>query len=243
MDLDVARSLALDLMAEHALTDWSFAFDDATRRMGQCQYASRRITMSWRYAQHADEAHVRDTILHEIAHALTPGAKHGLRWKVMAQKLGTSPKACADNPFADSDGEVAKRLAAVEGKPFMRVVSAEHGDKRYRILRENQKTYKLIDEDGGEMLAHKSLVYPEGQTAPTREEARSQERQRNLAAVAGRPVYRVEHRAYEGKRFAILREGNVRTRHLLVNLESGQTLRAPRSMVKPVSRQELHAMR
>lgn len=234
MDLHSAETLARTLMNEHGIGDtWTFTFDDATRRMGQCQYRRKRITVSWRYVQHADEAHVRDTILHEIAHALTPGAKHGLRWKVMAQKLGATPKACSDNPFVDSDGEVAKRLAAVAGKPFMRVISATHGDKRYRVLRENQKSFTLVDEEGAELRAHKSLVYPDGQTPPTAAEARQSERERNLREVAGRPVYRVEHPAYAGRKFSVLRAGNARARYVLVDLESGQHLRAPGSLVKP----------
>lgn len=234
MDLHDVNALARSLMAEHGIGDtWTFVFDNATRRMGQCRYAQRTISVSRHYAQHADEAHVRDTLLHEIAHALTPGARHGLRWKAMAQKLGATPKACADNPFSDSSGEVAKRLDAVAGRPFMKVISAEHGHKRYRILRENQRTYKLIDEAGGEMLAQKSLVYPEGQTPPSRADARAQEREQNLATVAGRPVYQVHHRSYQGKRFAILRPGNGRTRHTLVDLSTGNLLRAPRNMVTP----------
>jgi predicted SprT family Zn-dependent metalloprotease len=41
------------------------------------------------------EAEVRDTLLHEIAHALAgPLAGHGLAWRELALKVGATPKRC-----------------------------------------------------------------------------------------------------------------------------------------------------
>lgn len=233
MDLQAAETLAHQLMKEHELpAEWKFAFDNATRRMGLCNFTTRTISVSRHYAQHADEAHVRDTVLHELAHAFTPRAGHGPRWKAMARKLGTPPKACADNPFATSEGEVSKLLAAVAGQPFYRVTCDGYTDKRYRILRDNQKSYTLVDEEGNELRAAKVFVYPEGQKPPTMAEARDAERKRNLAAVAGKPVMLVAHSAYKNERFAILRRATRRTKHQLVNLATGDILRVPPSMVR-----------
>jgi predicted SprT family Zn-dependent metalloprotease len=39
---------------------------------------------------------VRDTILHEIAHAKAPFDKHGKRWKAIAKFIGCKPVACYD---------------------------------------------------------------------------------------------------------------------------------------------------
>lgn len=235
MDLNVSRALAESLMAEHGVpSDWTFAFDNATTRLGACSYKNRRISLSRHYTAHATEEQVRDTILHEIAHVLAgPAARHGLTWKAIASRLGATPKACATNPFVDSEGEVRKRLAKVEGKPFYRVSGATFAGRRYRILRENDTTYSLVDEEGRTLRASKSLVYPDGQPEPTREDRRVMERQENLAAVAGRPIVRLAIRGFQDDRYAILtRARGRRGRHTLVDLATGNAMRAAPSAVR-----------
>jgi len=241
MELTAARDLALTLMAEHGISDtWTFAFDNATRRMGLCNYRKHTISVSRHFAEHASEAQVRDTILHEIAHALTPGAKHGPGWKVVALRIGATPKACGENPFMHSEGEVGKLLAKVDGKPFYRVASPRFANKRYRILSDNEKTYSLVDEEGGTLRAAKSLVYPDGQPQPTPAQMREAERQRNLAAVAGKPVVRISVPGYDGRRYAILRGGrHARENHTLVNLDTGQPIKVAQRLVRPESPSEL----
>ncbi len=96
MELAVARRLALELMQQHGVGDWSFAFDNAKRRLGSCRYSQRTLTLSGPLTRLNDEAVVRDTILHEIAHALTPGAGHGLRWRAVAERLGAAPRSCVE---------------------------------------------------------------------------------------------------------------------------------------------------
>ncbi|MEJ2288248.1 MAG: SprT-like domain-containing protein [Deinococcales bacterium] len=95
MTLDQARALATTLMAEHGLTGWSFAFDRARRRLGSCQPARRRITLSAPLTRLNDVEVVRDTVLHEIAHALTPGDGHGARWRAACRRLGARPQRLA----------------------------------------------------------------------------------------------------------------------------------------------------
>jgi predicted SprT family Zn-dependent metalloprotease len=95
VDLDAARRLALDLMTRHGLDEWRFAFDRAKRRLGCCHYDRRTITLSGPLTRLNAEAVVRDTVLHEIAHALTPGAGHGPRWKRAAAAIGAAPRSCA----------------------------------------------------------------------------------------------------------------------------------------------------
>jgi predicted SprT family Zn-dependent metalloprotease len=95
VELDDARHLAHDLMTRHGVGDWAFAFDRAKRRLGCCHYATRTLTLSAPLTRLNPFDVVRDTILHEIAHALTPGAGHGRRWKAMAAQLGAAPRSCA----------------------------------------------------------------------------------------------------------------------------------------------------
>ena len=94
VDPDAARALARELMDRHGLDAWSFRFDRARRRLGCCRYDSRTITLSRHLVQLNPVEVVRDTILHEIAHALTPGAKHGPAWRARAVALGAAPRAC-----------------------------------------------------------------------------------------------------------------------------------------------------
>lgn len=103
MDLGAAQTLARQLMDQHGLAGWSFAWDRARRRFGSCNAHRRRITLSMYLTRLNDEAEVRDTILHEVAHALAPGDGHGRRWKAACQRVGARPERCyreADDPAA-----------------------------------------------------------------------------------------------------------------------------------------------
>ena len=100
MELEHARRLAQELMAEHGLDGWTFAFDRAVRRAGSCQYGTQRITLSRALTELHDEAEVRATVLHEIAHALCPGEGHSARWRRTAISIGSTGERCltADTP-------------------------------------------------------------------------------------------------------------------------------------------------
>ena len=100
MNLNDAEDLALTLMEDHGIGNtWSFAFDGAKRRCGVCNYNTRTISISRHFVQANGEAEVRDTILHEIAHALVgPKADaHGSAWKLQAMRVGARPERCATN--------------------------------------------------------------------------------------------------------------------------------------------------
>ena len=97
MDLDKAGDMARDLMDDHGLALWSFAFDNAKRRCGACFNSKRKITLSRHYVSLNDEWDVRDTVLHEIAHAIAGyKAGHGPEWKAVARRIGATPNRCAD---------------------------------------------------------------------------------------------------------------------------------------------------
>ena len=95
MELAAARTLAVSLMSEHGLDGWRLQFDRAKRRAGICRYSDRVIGLSAPLTALHSEAEVRDTVLHEIAHALAgPGAGHGPRWRATARRLGCSAERC-----------------------------------------------------------------------------------------------------------------------------------------------------
>lgn len=95
MELTAAHALATDLLARHGLDGWRVAFDGARQRAGQCRFADRVISLSAGLTRLHPEAEVRDTVLHEIAHALAgPRAGHGPAWRAQALALGCSGRRC-----------------------------------------------------------------------------------------------------------------------------------------------------
>jgi len=90
MDSYRARDLAYEEMTKWGLTQigWRFAFNRRRCGLGLCSYSNKTIYLSAIYVNHNTESDVLNTIRHEIAHALTPGANHGRMWKLMAMKVG-----------------------------------------------------------------------------------------------------------------------------------------------------------
>ena len=91
-----ALELARELMRGHGLFEagWRFAFDHARRRFGCCNYTRKLITLSRTLTLLNGEAEVRDTLLHEIAHALCPDDGHGARWRAKCREIGAQPRRC-----------------------------------------------------------------------------------------------------------------------------------------------------
>jgi len=89
--IESIHELAIDLLQIHALKTWSFEFDHSTRRAGCCRYHDRTITLAFELARTGSDDDIRDTILHEIAHALV-GRKHNhdAIWKAKAREIGCS---------------------------------------------------------------------------------------------------------------------------------------------------------
>ena len=88
--------MARRLMDEHGLTGWTLAFVEAKRRLGDCHFQHRVIRISRTHALGGSKEQIRDTVLHEIAHAIAGReASHGPLWKVTARRIGATPRAKA----------------------------------------------------------------------------------------------------------------------------------------------------
>ena len=87
--------MARETMDEHGLDAWTFAFDRARVRAGACHFRDRRITLSRAITEVQDEAEVRETVLHEVAHALV-GPRHGhdAVWRRTARSIGATGERC-----------------------------------------------------------------------------------------------------------------------------------------------------
>lgn len=95
MDLRDAFALAEHLLDEHDLHGWSVAYDTAKNRAGVCRFADRVLGLSAPLTALHDEVEVRDTILHEIAHALAgPAHGHDAHWRRVATGIGCSGRRC-----------------------------------------------------------------------------------------------------------------------------------------------------
>lgn len=96
-DLSAIASEARELMNQHGLGHWVFQWDRAVRRMGLCHYGKQTISLSAKLCARAPLAEVRDTILHEIAHALVGrGHGHNLVWRSKALAIGCNGNRCYD---------------------------------------------------------------------------------------------------------------------------------------------------
>lgn len=95
MNLQAAVNLANEKIRQHLPNmGWTFQLDNSVKRFGQCRYRTRVISMSKHLIELNSEEQVLDTILHEIAHALTPKAHHGYEWKMACIRIGARPVRC-----------------------------------------------------------------------------------------------------------------------------------------------------
>jgi len=112
MELDKAKNKMEELLKEHGISHWTFNFDRAVRRLGQCAWIKngikvRTITISKVMTIGRTDKEVINTMLHEIAHALdyeTRGTSgHDNIWRNIALSIG-----CDGNTCSDVDKELAK---------------------------------------------------------------------------------------------------------------------------------------
>lgn len=99
------RIFAYGILGKNNLSHWSFGFDRAYRRMGQCNRQNHHISLSKPIVEALLEVgnHVQivRTILHEVAHALVwenfPRRfhLHGHVWKHYCAKLGIPDETAA----------------------------------------------------------------------------------------------------------------------------------------------------
>jgi len=85
------------LMDEYGLNNTSLTFRHMTRTMGQYSKYRNRIQLSTFFINNKSYRIMVNTILHEIAHALTPGHKHDQVWKAKAIEVGALPRATASD--------------------------------------------------------------------------------------------------------------------------------------------------
>jgi predicted SprT family Zn-dependent metalloprotease len=140
MKIESAVKLANKLMNKHGLSKygWSLNLDNAKKRFGQCRYRIKQISLSKPLILVNDKDRVKDTILHEIAHALVgPSHGHNSIWKAKCIEVGCAPVRCF----------TSKNTTLVQGK-YKAVCGAcgkEH--YRYRKLPSDRRVACLCQRD------------------------------------------------------------------------------------------------
>lgn len=109
MELLPAKLLALRLMNKHGLTEagWRFEWMDSKRALGQAAIVGGRkfIRLSRFLIFRNSEEETKDTILHEIDHALA-GLHNGHNriWKQVCRRIGAKPQRLA-GPDVETGGK------------------------------------------------------------------------------------------------------------------------------------------
>lgn len=114
MNLRLAERMAKGLLKRHSLYEWSFTWSREKRTFGRAIYTYKRITLSKAMTELNTLKNVKETILHEIAHALV-GSNNGHNdiWRTMAVKIGgTGARYWDDNTRTEKIGKV---VAAYSG--------------------------------------------------------------------------------------------------------------------------------
>src|SRR3954469_14203648 len=106
VELEAAWRLGRELMNQHGLHHWTLLFDTAKRRAGATRSSRRQISLSGPLTRLHPDEEVRDTLQHEIAHALVgPSHGHDEVWRRTATAIGCSGERCTSEDVPSIPGE------------------------------------------------------------------------------------------------------------------------------------------
>lgn len=86
-----ATQLSRVLLDQNGLTEWKIRLVmSESSPLGMCSYEHKVLYLSAHLIDQTHQEIVKDVVLHEIAHALTPGHAHDSIWQAKAKELGTT---------------------------------------------------------------------------------------------------------------------------------------------------------
>lgn len=90
MDRNIASKFLRSKLDEHGLSDWHVRLTSDPNQpfLGLCVYRDKSIIINAHHVDIHPEAEVRNTILHEVAHALCPNQGHNQVWADKAREIG-----------------------------------------------------------------------------------------------------------------------------------------------------------
>jgi len=87
--LEQIKQMTFDLMEKYELKNYKFRFGYSRKSLGSC--SRNTITIQLNFALNGKISVIKNTILHEIAHALLPfGIRHRIEWQNKARELGVT---------------------------------------------------------------------------------------------------------------------------------------------------------
>lgn len=109
MNTSDAAQLARNLMNSHGLSHVPFQFNRKLRYFGVCKSRAGiviGIELSAPLVELNNEEQVKDTILHEIAHAKAGhAAGHGRLWQIQARAIGCNAERCCGSDTVMPQGK------------------------------------------------------------------------------------------------------------------------------------------
>ena len=146
MTLNQAITLAKKLLSKYPeLKGWSDSTNMRKRAFGVCDYRNRLIELSAILVPAMTDEAIQDTIVHEIAHALTPGHNHDYVWKQKCIELGGDGKRCHGSEKY-TDGKVGQ--AIIMDKIAKYTLTCPVCGEKYHLHRKPTRT-KCCGKHGG----------------------------------------------------------------------------------------------
>jgi len=97
MNIINAEYMAKQLIIKHGVANYAFSFMKTRRNFsaaGNCNWKEKTIKLQPTFVKLNSYEIVRNTILHEIAHALKPRHGHNKFWKRTAENIGCNGTRC-----------------------------------------------------------------------------------------------------------------------------------------------------
>ena len=100
-NLNIAIEHTKLLFKKHKLHDWSVGINNRKCALGVCNYRKKTITYSSWLMPLVKENEIKNTVIHEVAHSLTPHHGHDDIWADLCFRLGGKiNRIAADTEFS-----------------------------------------------------------------------------------------------------------------------------------------------
>lgn len=138
MTITQAIKIAEKMISKYPeLRYWRATYNNRKRAFGVCDYGKKQIELSSLLVPAMSEESIKDTIIHEIAHALCPGQNHNNVWKAKCIELGGNGKRCGGSDKY-KDGEAGQQKVAQQLAKYT-LTCPVCGEKSYK----NRKPTKM----------------------------------------------------------------------------------------------------
>lgn len=138
---------------------WRTNFAKSTKYLACCEHQTKRVVFSLQFLEASSEIEIKNTALHEIAHALVgPYHAHDEVWRAKAIELGIEPKVCGNISLDNS-----RSISVVEQKERVKIgqlqkICPKCGEIAVEINHITLSTGKWIKLKCGHLIKKENLV-------------------------------------------------------------------------------------